>query len=88
VLDVVFNDGENSTFFDNNGGLDYHIPVEGGKGVMPGLKVRPGGGGIGYTDLPMCVLLGGGAGRSLGTPPFPMCVSAFGRRGVVCAKQT
>lgn len=40
VLDVVFNDGENSTFFDNNGGLDYHIPVEGGKGVMPGLKVR------------------------------------------------
>ena len=43
VLDVVFSDGESSTFQDNNGGLDYHIPIEGGKGVMPGIKVRAGG---------------------------------------------
>lgn len=40
VLDVVFADSESASgFFDNNGGLDYHIPVEGGRGVMPGLKV-------------------------------------------------
>lgn len=54
VLDVVFNDGENSTFFDNNGGLDYHIPVEGGKGAMPGIKVC------------LCVFGGGGEGQGQG----------------------
>lgn len=26
-------------FYDNNKGLDYHIPVEGGKGTMPTLRV-------------------------------------------------
>lgn len=42
VLDVVFTDNEstNAAFIDNNGGLDYHIPLEGGKGVMTGLNVR------------------------------------------------
>jgi hypothetical protein len=41
VLDVVFADSESmQSFHDDNGGLDYHIPIEGGKGVMPGLKVR------------------------------------------------
>jgi hypothetical protein len=44
IMDVVFNDGESSTFVDNNGGLDFHIPIEGGKGVMPGIKVRRGRG--------------------------------------------
>jgi starch synthase len=40
VLDVVFADSESAqSFHDDNGGLDYHIPIEGGKGVMPGLKV-------------------------------------------------
>eukprot|EP00879_Flechtneria_rotunda_P007886 GHRR01008263.1.p1 GENE.GHRR01008263.1~~GHRR01008263.1.p1 ORF type:complete len:1096 (+),score=490.52 GHRR01008263.1:107-3289(+) len=41
MLDVVFADGEGVTagFYDSNGGLDYHIPIEGGIGVMPGLKV-------------------------------------------------
>ena len=26
-------------FYDNNKGLDYHIPVQGGRGVMPTLRV-------------------------------------------------
>eukprot|EP00775_Hariotina_reticulata_P005611 gene5611-5849_t len=41
MLDVVFADGPGAQagFFDNNGGLDYHIPIEGGTGTMPGLKV-------------------------------------------------
>lgn len=41
MLDVVFADGPGAQagFFDNNGGLDYHIPIEGGSGTMPGLKV-------------------------------------------------
>lgn len=38
MVDVVFGDGEGFVY-DNNGGLDYHLPVEGGKGVMPGLRV-------------------------------------------------
>jgi hypothetical protein len=41
VLDVVFADSESmQSFHDDNGGLDYHIPIEGGKGVVPGLKVN------------------------------------------------
>lgn len=41
VLDVVFADSADSqSFHDDNGGLDYHIPIEGGRGVVPGLKVR------------------------------------------------
>ncbi len=34
VLDLVFSDSgsEGSGFYDNNGGLDYHVPVEGGTG--------------------------------------------------------
>ncbi|WIA34022.1 hypothetical protein OEZ86_012404 [Tetradesmus obliquus] len=40
VLDVVFADSADSqSFHDDNGGLDYHIPIEGGRGVVPGLKV-------------------------------------------------
>jgi hypothetical protein len=41
MLDVVFADGPGAQagFYDNNGGLDYHIPIEGGTGTMPGLKV-------------------------------------------------
>jgi hypothetical protein len=41
VLDVVFSDSDSGGgFFDSNGGLDYHIPVEGGSGKVPALKVR------------------------------------------------
>lgn len=41
VLDVVFTDSveQKSAFVDNNGSLDYHIPIQGGRGVMPGLNV-------------------------------------------------
>lgn len=43
VLDVVFTDSPSqradAAFVDNNGGLDYHIPIEGGQGTMPGLTV-------------------------------------------------
>ncbi len=40
-MDVLFSDtsSDKGGFFDNNGGLDYHIPVVGGTGVVPGLKV-------------------------------------------------
>lgn len=42
TLDLVFQDapgGGGQGFVDDNGGLDYHIPVEGGKGQAPALKV-------------------------------------------------
>lgn len=41
VLDLVFSDSGDlhGGFYDNNGGLDYHVPIVGATGVMPGLKV-------------------------------------------------
>lgn len=40
-MDLVFTDTGAMTggFYDNNGGLDYHIPVENGTGTLPGLYV-------------------------------------------------
>jgi hypothetical protein len=59
VLDVVFSDSvEDGGFYDNNGGLDYHIPIEGGKGTMPGLKVGVVGGVLRVESA--CRGLGGG----------------------------
>lgn len=41
VIDIVFSDSASDVggFYDNNGGLDYHVPVEGGKGQKMGLKL-------------------------------------------------
>eukprot|EP01025_Chloroclados_australasicus_P026535 TRINITY_DN26388_c1_g1_i6.p1 TRINITY_DN26388_c1_g1~~TRINITY_DN26388_c1_g1_i6.p1 ORF type:complete len:800 (+),score=97.95 TRINITY_DN26388_c1_g1_i6:62-2461(+) len=41
VMDVVFSDtGDlHGGFQDNNHGLDYHIPIQGGQGTLPGLNV-------------------------------------------------
>ena len=41
TLDLVFHDGPTpgQGFVDDNGGLDYHIPVAGGVGPAPALKV-------------------------------------------------
>ena len=62
IMDLVFNDGESSTFVDNNGGLDFHIPIEGGKGVMPGIKVCVWGGGKNGERSSSTTTLGGGGG--------------------------
>jgi starch synthase len=41
VADLVFLDSENisSGFYDNNGGLDYHVPVAGAPGRLPPLRI-------------------------------------------------
>jgi hypothetical protein len=40
TLDLVFQDSPGGQGFrDDNGGLDYHIPVTGGRGAAPNLKV-------------------------------------------------
>jgi starch synthase len=40
-MDVVFSDSgdQHGGFYDNNGGLDYHLPVTGAPGQLPGLHV-------------------------------------------------
>ena len=41
IADLVFLDSDNisSGFYDNNAGLDYHIPVSGAPGALPPLRI-------------------------------------------------
>lgn len=41
VADFVFldSDNEQSGFYDNNNGLDYHVPVFGAQGTLPPLRI-------------------------------------------------